>query len=190
MKHDFLKSLELPKTFAHQLPSIRFESGLSDHNNLRGHELAGSNIQDYQYYGDETAWFFESSWRNHDARLYLETQNPEASDYCPEYYDAWSFDAIGDFPARVLGSIAYSLGWRLVPYARWVGKRVGDQSISHYVEQHCRQWAEDADTVFHLLQGQKINRRNAPTQKALILPIRQRAERLIRLTLNDLASRV
>lgn len=186
MKHNFLKSLDLPKSLQHQLPSIRFESGLADHDNLRGHELRDRNAPDYAYYATELSWVLNSSWRRHDGCLDLELCDPAAPDFPDEYYRHWSFGATEDYPARVLGSIAFLFGWRLVPYARWIAKKIGDQSVAHYVEQHCRQWAEDADVVFHLLEGRRINRENAMTQKALIMPIRQRANKLIALTLQNL----
>ena len=151
--HRFLNFLDLPLNLHQQLPSIRFEHELNEWLRLRSHELERETPPDYRYYGAQAISTSAQCWRNHDGLL--------AQEITP--YDSQAgltFDELGDYPSRVLTSVAWVLGWRIVPYARWAARKARDQALALYIEDHCRSWCDDADTAFHLLQGAKINRTN------------------------------
>ena len=168
----FLDFLDLPMNLQQQQPSIQFEQGLTEWIRLRSHELELERPPNYQYYGAQGELTSAHCWRNHDGML---TQ--ELTPY--DSQSGLTFEELGDYPSRVLTSVAWVLGWRIVPYARWAAYKSGDQLIAHYIEEHCRKWCADADTVTHTLQGAKINRTNALSQKAHIQPLRIRAAQLI-----------
>lgn len=186
MKHNFLKSLNLPRTQVRLLPTVRLEEGLCDWETVRSKELERVDLPDYRYYLRQLYSVTSNRWEWHDRMFDLEqTQiESEEDEVC---YARLSFAALDEYPARILGSVAYQMGYRLIPYARNVAKRVGDPSLAHYIELHCRQWAEEADVVFNILEGKKLNARNAASQIALIAPVRQRARTLITLIGDELA---
>lgn len=186
MKHNFLSHLELPKQMEHELPSISFERELAEHAKLRGQELQRSILPDYRYYAKALDDVCVAIWREHDRMFNLEMTSPNDQNFSHELYARWSFGAVDDYPARSLSAVARHMAWRLVPLAKWAGIQLGDMSFGFYIEQQCRQWADEADFVFHILEGKPLTRTNALSQIALIKPVRERAAGYIHATLAEI----
>ncbi|MFA7292194.1 MAG: hypothetical protein WC023_08095 [Rhodocyclaceae bacterium] len=187
MKHKFLRELELPLQLKNRLPSIMFESELANWMERRGHELESHCPPDYRYYPEPMMATIRQCHSNHD--FCFESELVPEQHLQDEEYERFSFEGMGDFPARRLAVIAGELGWRLVPYARWVARHTGEESLAHYIEHHCRMWCDAADQVYFVLAKEKISRKNAMSQRALLAPILRRSEVLISASLRELELR-
>lgn len=175
-KHlDFLRPLELPKRFKRDLPTVRFDDGLSMWESLRSHELDEPQPPSYAYYAHVYREHVGGAWLIHDHAFAAERSQ-----------EFWTFAKLGDFPPRALGVVAYELGWRLVPLTKWAGKKLRRPDFPNYVENHCREWCASADTSYRLLAAQKLTRKNLESQIATIRPLRQRARDLEILVLREL----
>lgn len=177
---DFLSPLELPKRFKRDLPTVRFDDGLSTWESIRGHELDEHQPPSYAYYAGIYREHVGSAWHIHDCAF-----DAERSQDC-DGQDLWSFAQRGDHPARALGVVAYQLGWRLVPLTRWAGVKLRRPDFPHYVESHCRDWCNSADASYRALATQKLTRKNLESQIATIRLLRHDGQKLEILVLREL----
>jgi hypothetical protein len=177
---NFLKPLELPKRLRHDLPSTRFDDGLSTWEQLRGDELKCATPPNYDYYARVYREHMTRAWGTHDGAFMAE----HLQDIDDQ--DAGTFDALGSQPARVLGVTARLLGWRLVPLARWAGVKLRRPDLPNYVENRCREWCATADACYRILARQKLTRINLESQVAIIRPLRNEARELEMRTLGEL----
>lgn len=173
---DFLRPLELPKRFERDIPTVRFDDGLTMWESIRGHELDEPQPPSYEYYAGVYREHVGSAWHIHDAAF-----DAERTDQ-----DYWTFARRGDHPARALGVVAYELGWRLVPLSRWAGVKLRRPDFPNYVENHCRDWCNSADASYRALATQKLTRKNLESQVASIRLLRQGAQKLEILVLREL----
>jgi hypothetical protein len=176
----FLNSLELPKRLQRDLPSTRFDDGLSSWEQLRGNELKSDSPPNYEYYARVYQEHIAGAWGNHDGAFLAESMQDMDDN------NRGTFEALGDQPARVLGVTAHLLGWRLVPLARWAGVKLRRPDLPNYVENHCRDWCAAADACYRILAPQKLTRKNIESQLAIIRPLRDEARRLEMGTLGEL----
>jgi hypothetical protein len=167
----FLNFMDIPHSKEHLLPTLHFNHALNEWAQHRGHELQGVRPPNYGYYAPQARSTVAQCLAGHDALFAQEITHDNPQNL--------KFKELGDYPARVLSQIAYELGWRIVPLARWVAHKTGNQALANYVEVHCRQWCVEADLGFRTLQGEKITRNNALSQKATIQPLRKRATQLM-----------
>lgn len=177
---NFMKSLELPKRFKPDQPTTRFDDGLSRWEQLRSDELDSASPPGYEYYATVFNNQISSAWHNNDSAFRAESSQDDDD---PEY---WTFNKRGDHPARALGATAYLFGWRLVPLARWAGKKLHRPDIPFNVENACRAWCASADTAYRILAKQTLTRSNLASQQATILPLRKEAFEIEMLVISEL----
>lgn len=158
----------LPRGAKTSLPTAQFQSGLLEWEKIRGHELDDPRrMPSYGYYLTTLARHMKciendfqvaESYR-HDLRT------KRRSGGTP--YDSWANTP----PTRTLEFLAYKLGWRLVPLARWAGVKLDQPAIPRDVEAACRDWAQRADTAWIQLKQMPAMIRRRGSHKVVVMPL-------------------
>lgn len=172
---DLLRPFRTPSRLAEKAPTQMFNYGLTDWETLRGHEIEASTPPHYEYYAGMFSSNARDAWRAHDEATAAENGA-----------GGWTFDDYGMRPEQVLGVIARSMGWRLVPLARWAARSVRSPEISHQVETLCRQWCASADSIYRLLSTRPRTQTNVNAAQLILKPLRDEAREIERAVMYEL----
>ncbi|GAB1393241.1 hypothetical protein MASR1M60_14040 [Rhodocyclaceae bacterium] len=169
----WLNPKPIPKAKFKECPSAQFESAFADWQGSRGDEFS-KGWADYRYFVGEFAFNLNFIGRDFDiAEATRESLRNGTID--DDSFAVWARNTHPDWP---LERIAYGMGWRLLPYARFVSYKTGDSSFAHEVETAIRAWCEDADVVWGILQRMGKAQRYRESHRALMLPILEDARAL------------
>jgi len=160
-----------PRVLAHS-PSAEFERGLTTWEELRSGELARDSLPDWGYFigvlrdrMTATRNAFETAERvREELRAGRKNNIWRSAENVP--------------PTHHLEVSAFDLGWRLVPLARWAGRKLDRSDIPRDVEAACRAWVMCADAVWLQLKRQPSKKRNTESHRAMVTPFLNDAQML------------
>jgi hypothetical protein len=141
----------IPHNALQRSPYHGFIRGMNEWEEMRGHELMTATGPSYNYYPEALVQVLN----------YLRTA-------CAQINDGTVDRQWGDSPTTYLEVAAYKLGWRLVPFARWVGVQLSRPEIPVDVEAACLSWARKADILWEHLMGMPTARRAKAPEAALV----------------------
>ncbi len=158
-------------------PTEFFDQGLTRWEQLRSHEIETSAPPHYEYYAGMFSSNARDAWTAHDEATAAENGA-----------NGWTFDDYGMRPEHVLGVISHSMGWRLVPLARWAARMLSSPEVAHQVETLCRQWCASADTIHRLISTRPKTQSNVNAAQLILKPLRDEAREIERAVTYELSA--